>query len=223
MKDVLEQLLNGARLVVDRPSRGQSRDMTKEEIKEYDRNEHVFIEQGIEKEWKGVQVIKPRRKEMLELYDKFVLNGYSEKKDQNYEKELEGICIPCFIELPKDQPPHIKLMWALRRVNQSRSMDFVDICNEAGNLKGEDLERFGYLIRRSFTSFTNTIKSLEEDYEYHKASELGPCPEVVDEYDESDFPWYDLKEEKERIWSRMGGFNVLYQTMVELIKRKSKD
>jgi hypothetical protein len=221
MVKTLDKLLEGIRLVPDRVLETEENRMTPQEYSEYDNHRHIYTQQGIEICWSELEVIRPRTDEMLDLYDRVVLNGYSEEKDQKYLRELDKVCIPCFARLPEDEPPFIKLIWALMHYNKPHSMDYVDICDEIGDLEGEELERFAYFIRRNFV---NGMGSARRDYDYHRRTPIGERPEPLDDLDDESEEvdqWLDLREEKELIWSKMRGTKVLYQTMIELIKRKS--
>lgn len=226
---ILNELLEGIELF---PEKGSStpRYLTQEEYLEHEGKRHKIAEEGIEREWVELQKIKPRMDSMLDLYDKFVLKGYSQEKDDEYMEELANTCIPCFASLPKDRPPVIKLTWALLHVNESRSMNLVDICNKASSLEQTELERFAYRLRKSFVIGTRSgrgyiegFEDTERDYKYHKENPMGDQPVTSDDDDESDFPWLDLREEKERIWGSFATIRLLYQTMVELIRRKLPD
>ena len=218
MTNLLEGLLEDLELVSLRGSDEKCEELVGEEAVRYLDNIHKYIEQGIEASFKEIGIIKPRAERMLGLYDPVVLRGYSDEKDKKYEEELAGICIPCFVNLPKGQPVFIKLRWALTRLNQPNSMDFIDIRDEAGELEGEELERFGYLIRRDFVS---GMKNVERNYQYHRKNPLGEVPEDKGLDDESSDWWYDLRGEKKQINLSFFGVRVLYQLMVELVKRKS--
>jgi len=216
---VLDELLEGIELFpLDRQ---EPIYLTGQEAIDYDQNRHKRVESGIENEYQQLQILMPRIEKMLELFDESVLKGYSGEKDSQYEAELSGTCIPCFASLPKDYPPFIKLTWALLHVGESRSMSLVEICGEAITLRQEDLERFAYRLRRNFV---NGIDNLQKNYDYHKENPLGEIPQNLkdpDIDDESSDWWLELREEKERIGGKMTALRLLYQTMVELIKRKT--
>ncbi len=188
---------------------------------DYDNNRHKYVEIDIEKEYQQLQILMPRIGNMLELYDESVLGEYSREKDVQYEEELAGTCIPCFASIPKGYPPVIKLTWALLNVGESRSMSLDEICTEAVSSRQEDLESFAYRLRKNFV---NGMDNLQKNYDYHRENPLGEMPQNLenpDIDDESSDWWLELKEEKEIIWGKMKTLRLLYQTMVELIKRKT--
>ena len=182
---------------------------------------HIDAEEGIKKEKGNIDLINQRAAALIWAYDEYVLGGYSREKDDRYFEELRHTCIPCFVELPEDQEPHIKLDWALRRVNSHRSMAFIDILDEAGGLEGEVGERFFYLLRYEFLGHLGAVN---KNYSYSENNPIGDPPPESEDDDPSveEEAWYDLRDFKEGLLGSMANTRVRFQLMANLTERRLK-
>ena len=180
-----------------------------EEIDEIERTEHLLIENGIDTNYRQLQLVAARKDKLLELYDSLVIGDYDKKTDKEVEQKLRGMCIPCFARIPEDQPEYIQLLYASIKPNRDYSISFEELVERASTISGEDAEIFYYELRRRFVL---SLDYVMKDYDMVKREILPQRP-----WDDTQ---YDLYWEKTEFLRTAHRVLDQYRLMVHLIDRK---
>ena len=79
--------------------------------------------------------------EDVEKFNALITEKVKEELVQLFEKPntrltLKRICIPCFVEIPTDEPEFIQLLYAATRPNQPNSISFQELIDRAVQVEG---------------------------------------------------------------------------------------